>query len=134
MGSTVSAIIPTLGRSPLLVPCLEALRRDGGAALEIVVVDQGEEPVELPNGLADRVVRPGRNLGFAGGTNAGIKAASGNLVATVNDDVLVEPGWTAALTEALAADPRAAAAQGVNLLLDAPDRTDGCGLAWNRWW
>jgi GT2 family glycosyltransferase len=131
----VSAVVPTLGRSPLLVPCLEALRRDGGAALEIVVVDQGEPPVDLPGGLADRVVRPGRNLGFAGGTNAGIAAAAaGGLVATVNDDVLVEPGWTAALTEALEADPRAAAAQGVNLLLDAPDRADGCGLAWNRWW
>jgi GT2 family glycosyltransferase len=134
MAMTVSAIVPTLGRSPLLVPCLEALRRDGGAGIEIVVVDQGEPPADLPNGLADRVVRPGRNLGFAGGTNAGIAAAAGGLVATVNDDVLVEPGWTAALTEALEVDPRAAAAQGVNLLLDAPDRADGCGLAWNRWW
>jgi GT2 family glycosyltransferase len=36
--------------------------------------------------------------------------------------------------KALEADPRAAAAQGVNLQLDAPDVADGCGLAWNRWW
>jgi GT2 family glycosyltransferase len=130
----VSAVVPTLGRSPLLVPCLEALRRDGGAALAILVVDQGEKPVELPPGLADRVLRPGRNLGFAGGTNEGIAAAASELVATVNDDVLVEPGWTAALTRALEADPRAAAAQGVNLLLDTPALADGCGIAWNRWW
>jgi len=33
---TTSAVVPTLGRSPLLVPCLEALRREG---VEIVVVD-----------------------------------------------------------------------------------------------
>ena len=132
--SSLSAVVPTLGRSPLLVPCLEALRRDGGADLEIVVVDQGERPVDLPAGLADRVVRTGRNLGFAAGTNRGIAAAAGRLIATVNDDVLVEPGWIAALVGALEADPRAAAAQGVNLILDAPDRADGCGLAWNRWW
>ena len=132
--SRVSAVVPTLGLSPLLVPCLEALRRDAGDGLEIVVVDQGEQPADLPAGLADRVVRPGHNLGFAGGTNQGIAVAAGRLIATVNDDVLVEPGWTAALVGALEADPRAAAVQGVNLILEAADRADGCGLAWNRWW
>jgi GT2 family glycosyltransferase len=74
---TVSAVVPTLGRTPLLVPCLQALRREGGAGIEIVLVDQGETAVEIPPGLADRVLRPGRNLGFAAGTNLGIGAASG---------------------------------------------------------
>jgi GT2 family glycosyltransferase len=132
--SRVSAVVPTLGRSPLLVPCLAALRRDGGGELELIVVDQGERAAALPAGLADRVLRPGQNLGFAAGTNLGIAAATGELVATVNDDVLVEPGWTAALAAALAADPGAAAAQGVNLQLAAPALADGCGLAWNRRW
>jgi len=128
---TLSAVIPTLGRSPLLVPCLQALRREGA---EIVVVDQGEIRSELPAGLADRILRPGRNLGFAAATNLGVAAARGAWIATVNDDALVEPGWAAALLAALAADPRAAAAQGVNLLLDRPELADGCGIAWNRWW
>jgi GT2 family glycosyltransferase len=126
-----SAVVPTLGRSPLLVPALEALRREGA---EIVVVDQGEAPAAIPAGLADRVLRPGRNLGFAAGTNLGIAAAAGEWIATVNDDALVEPGWLSILIAALAADPRAAAAQGINLLLDAPETADGCGIAWNRWW
>lgn len=126
-----SAVVPTLGRSPWLVPCLEALRREG---MELIVVDQGEAAVELPAGLADRVLRPEQNLGFAGGTNLGIAAASNELVATINDDALVEPGWTAALAAALESDPRAAAAQGVTLRMDNPARADGCGIAWNRWW
>jgi len=136
MNGEISAVVPTLGRSPLLLRCLEALRRDGAGIeiIEIVVVDQAERPLELPPGLADRIVRPGRNLGFAGGTNAGIAATAGQLVATVNDDVLVEPGWMASLAAALHEDPCAAAAQGVNLLLDSPELADGCGLAWNRWW
>ena len=33
------------------------------------MVDQAPRPLALPPGLADRVLRPGRNLGFAGGTN-----------------------------------------------------------------
>ena len=129
--SALSAVVPTLGRSPLLVPCLQALRGEGA---EIVVVDQGEVRSDLPAGLADRVLCPGRNLGFAAATNLGIAAARGEWIATVNDDALVEPGWAAALIAALAADPKAAAAQGVNLLLDDPERADGCGIGWNRWW
>jgi GT2 family glycosyltransferase len=126
-GSRVTAVVPTLGRSPWLVPCLEALR---GEKVEIVVVDQGEHPLDLP--LAERVIRPGRNLGFAAGTNLGIAASSREFVATVNDDAVVEPGWTVRLVEALDLHPRAAAAQGINVTMDS-ERIDGCGIEWNRW-
>ena len=128
VGDRVTAVVPTLGRSPWLAPCLEALRQDAGPS-EIVVVDQGEQPLDLP--LADKVIRPGRNLGFAGGTNLGIAESSREYVATVNDDALVEPGWTARLVEALDRNPRAAAAQGINLRPDG--LVDGCGIEWNRW-
>ncbi|HEV2851489.1 MAG TPA: glycosyltransferase [Thermoanaerobaculia bacterium] len=127
----VTAVVPTLGRSPHLVPCLEALRREGAA---VVLVDQGEMPVQIPDGLADRILRPGRNLGFAAGTNLGIAEATSEWIATVNDDAVVEPGWLAALVAALEADPGVAAVQGVNLQLEAPELVDGCGIAWNRWW
>jgi len=128
---SVSAIVPTLGRSPYLIPCLEALRGEGA---EIILVDQGEASAEVPERLVDRRLRPDGNLGFAAGTNLGIAAASGEWIATVNDDAVVEPGWLAALVAALAANPGAAAAQGVNVRLDAPELADGCGVAWNRWW
>jgi GT2 family glycosyltransferase len=128
----VTAVIPTLGRSPWLVPCLEALKRDDPAT-EILLVDQGDVPVAIPPGLVDRVLRPARNLGFAAATNLGIAASSRDFIAAINDDALIEPGWTARLVEALDREPRAAAAQGVNLLLDAPLLADGCGIEWNRW-
>jgi N-acetylglucosaminyl-diphospho-decaprenol L-rhamnosyltransferase len=117
-------VIPTLGRSPWLASCLEALRRE---AVEIIVVDQGERPLDL----AERVIRPGKNLGFAAGTNLGIAASSREYVATVNDDAVVEPGWAARLVEALDLYPKAAAAQGINLTLDG--LVDGSGIEWNRW-
>jgi GT2 family glycosyltransferase len=114
----VTAVVPTVGLSPWLEECLEALRdQDGVRSLEIVVVDQAPRPLALPRTLADRVLRPGRNLGFAGGTNAGIAATAGSpLVATVNDDAIVGAGWLATLAAALRANPSAAAAQGMNVL------------------
>jgi hypothetical protein len=134
MAVRISAVVLTLGRSPLLIPCLEALRREGGSALEIILVDQGEAPSAIPDGFADRILRPGRNLGFAAGNNLGIAESSGDRVALVNDDAVVEPGWLGALADALEADPGAAAAQGVNVRLGEPGICDGRGLGWNRWW
>ncbi len=130
-GVRLAAVVPTVGASPHLERCLAALRLEG---LETVVVHQGagEPPAEAR--FADRLLRLPENLGFAAATNLGIAATAGEYLATVNDDAVVEPGWAAALAAALDADPRAAAAQGSNLLLADPARLDGRGLAWNRWW
>lgn len=136
-GRRLSAVVPTLGASPHLERCLAALRADAGAAVEIVLVAQeGSAPRLRPRlaGLVDRWVALDDNLGFAGGTDRGIAVAAAPWIATVNDDAVVEPGWTDRLLAALAADPRAGAAQGVNLRLAAPGEVDGRGLAWNRWW
>ena len=125
MALSVSAVVPTLGRSPYLAACLRALRREGGSALELVVVDQADVPVELPEEVGARVLRAGSNLGFARANNLGIAATHGDLVAAVNDDAVVEPGWLAPLVAALAADPRLAAAQGVQLVLGEESQVDG---------
>jgi GT2 family glycosyltransferase len=150
----VSAVVPTLGVSPWLVAALDALRGEDGpggteeaGGLEIVVVWQGPEPPprEVAE-RADRLLTYPAPLGFAAAVNRGIEAASGELVAVVNDDAVVGPGWIEALAAALMAEPRAAAAQGINYLTghptqplaaDAPAdpvRIDGAGLTWNRWW
>lgn len=133
----LSAVVPTLGASPHLERCLAALREDAGGAVEIVLVAQEGSAARLRprlSALVDRWVAIDDNLGFAGGTDRGISVAAAPWIATVNDDAVVEPGWTRRLLAALAADPRAGAAQGVNLRLQAAGEVDGWGLAWNRWW
>src|SRR6187549_2996857 len=128
----VSVVVPTLGRSPYLSRCLRALA--GPGVERIVVVPQGAAGA-VPGGLAELVVGvPGR-LGFSAATNRGIAAARDpHFVATVNDDAVVADDWLALLAGALEATPRAAAAQGVNLRLDAPHLVDGRGLRWNHRW
>ncbi len=130
----LSAIVPTLGLSPWLIPCLEALRRDGGEELEILLVVQGQAPLPEAERLADRVLRWPSNLGFAAANNLGAAAARGDCLATVNDDAIVGEGWCRALLDALERRPEAMAAQGANVRLDDPATIDGAGLTWNRFW
>ena len=132
--SGLSVIVPTLGHSTELVPCLEALRRDAGEVLEILLVVQGGAGVAEAERLADRVLRAASTLGFAAANNLGLGVACGAFLATVNDDAIVEEGWSRALLDALERRPEAAAAQGINVRLDDPSTVDGAGLAWNRAW
>jgi hypothetical protein len=97
-----------------------------------VLVAQGPVPPEA-GALVHRRIDLPRPVGFATAVNLGLAAAETPYVAVVNDDAVVEPGWLRALTEALEAEPRAAAAQGVNLAPGEPATVDGWGLAWNRW-
>ena len=60
----------------------------------------------LPDGV--RVLRPGRNLGFAGGANAGIAEAKGPIVLILNPDAVPEEGALERLLEGFAAHPDAA--------------------------
>jgi GT2 family glycosyltransferase len=133
----VSFVIPTVGHSPVLPEVLAAIRRDAGPQAEIVLVRQSTTTGEVSSQScdeADLVLDLEQNLGFAGGTNAGIAAARGRFIATVNDDAIIEPGWTTSLLEALDTHPKAGSVQGVNLQSDDPSRIDGAGIAWNSWW
>jgi GT2 family glycosyltransferase len=132
----VQAVIPTLGKSPWLPECLRSARREGGSALELVIVHQaGETPLPREaQELADRVLALPRPLGFAAAANHGIASGTAPWVLLLNDDAVLEPGWLAALLPHLEGDPLPASLQGVNLQGSDPSRADGCGIVWNRWW
>lgn len=73
---------------------------------ELVVVDNASEG-ELALGPA-RLVRPGRNLGFAGGANAGIAETRAPIVLILNPDAVPESGALERLLEGFAKYPDAA--------------------------
>jgi GT2 family glycosyltransferase len=87
----------------LLAELVAAWPRD--PRFELVVVDNGSSS-PLPEGV--RVIRPGRNLGFAGGANAGIAEARGAIVLILNPDVVPEEGALDRLIEGFTAHPEAA--------------------------
>jgi GT2 family glycosyltransferase len=78
---------------------------------EIVVVDNSSEAldgIEAGSPWPVRILRPGKNIGYARGVNAGIRAAAaGDDALVLNPDVRVLPGSVEALLRAGAAHPKA---------------------------
>ena len=69
----------------------------------IVVDNSGDLELEPRPGLT--ILRPGRNLGFAGGINLALQHASAPLVMLLNPDSRPQPGAVAELIEALDRHP-----------------------------
>ncbi len=102
----ISVVVPTFERMDVLPEVLDALESQRGAPLfEVVVIDDGSKDA-TPGFLAERRFGvPARvlyqeNRGPAAARNAGVRAASGRLVAFLGDDTVPTPGWLAHHVEA----------------------------------
>ncbi len=122
----LSVVLVNHNGAGCLPQTLAALARGTRAEHEVIVVDSASTDGSW-EGLDARVLRHERNIGFAAGCNRGAEAASGRLVAFVNFDAVVEPGWDAPL-RALLDDPAVVVATG---LLVTPDggTLEAVGLA-----
>jgi GT2 family glycosyltransferase len=102
---------------------LQALARNTSTEqVECLVVDSGssDRSWEGVEGRWDkaRVIRFEENIGFCAGCNRGAEAATGRLLAFVNFDGEVEPGWDSPLGELLD-DPNVSVVTGLLLSSDA---------------
>ena len=112
----VSVVMPVRNGARTLPAALAALLREGeGRPFEILVVDDGSadgsRAVVREIGSPRVRLLEGGGRGAAAAINAGLAAARHPLVAQVDQDVVVEPGWLARLIDALET-AGAAAAQG----------------------
>lgn len=82
--------------APGIPSILEAVRTDGRPH-EVLVVDNGSTDGSLQyleqSFPQVRVLALGKNLGFAEGNNAGVKAARNEIVILLNNDMVVDPGF-----------------------------------------
>ena len=97
-------VVPTRDRHALLGGCLASLEEAVREGAEVLVVDDGSaDPVSVPDGIGLLRTAP---EGLNAARNAGAAATRAPLIAFLDDDVLVGPGWARAL--------RAAAAEGAD--------------------
>ncbi|MGH2947280.1 MAG: glycosyltransferase family 2 protein, partial [Solirubrobacteraceae bacterium] len=105
--TAADVVIPTWQARDMLERCLDALEADPSPK-RVIVVDNasGDGTVELIRERfpAVTLVELPENLGFGRAVNAGVRAGDGDAIVLINNDVLVEPGFVAAITAPLAAD------------------------------
>lgn len=93
--------------------------------LEVLVVDNGSPRTAAGHPAADlpgvRVIRTARNLGFAGGANAGIAEAAGEAVVLLNNDARMRGGALRALLAPLRDEGGRVGAVTALMLLDGTD-------------
>lgn len=135
---TISVIVVNYRSTDHTLVCLRALTGEldyPAEKLQLICVDNASG-----DGGADRIareapnvelVRSSTNSGFAGGCNAGVERATGDVLAFLNNDARPHAGWARAAVRVLRAEPTVAAVASKVLDWDGRriDFVDG-GLTW----
>jgi GT2 family glycosyltransferase len=118
--SDVSFVVPVKNGAAWLPAVLDAIfaEADGvrarGGAVEVIAVDDGstDGSAALLAGRDGVRLLTGPGRGGAAALNVGIRAARHPIVCQIDQDVVLRPGFVAAVLAELDADPEAAAVQG----------------------
>jgi GT2 family glycosyltransferase len=110
-----SVVVCTYNGSATLRECLEGLTRLEYPDFEVIVVDNGstDNSAEIASEFPFRLIQTGQT-GLSAARNAGLDAATGDVVAYIDDDAYPDPFWLHYLAEVFR-DPNCAAAGGPNL-------------------
>lgn len=91
----ISIVIPAWNQHETTRECIEALR-ETTENYEMILVDNGSDPP-----IEGAAIRNETNLGFPAAVNQGIRAAKGDIVVLLNNDVVTTVGWAERLAHHL---------------------------------
>jgi hypothetical protein len=139
--SSVGIIVVNWNNVHDTLDCLRSLAHLDYSRYKVLVVDNGSGDDSVLRIRAKfpevGILETGKNLGYAGGNNLGIRHAledGADLICILNNDVMVEPDFLTPLLEALAADPRAGIA--TPLIVDGRANSKvwalGASVDWKR--
>jgi len=91
----ISVVVVNYNGKKFLDGCLSSLDRQTCRDFEVILVDNGSSDGSAAY-VRERypsliLVETTKNLGFAGGTNAGIRVARGEFIFTLNNDTIADP-------------------------------------------
>lgn len=120
----VDVIILDIDGGDMLRACVDSVRAQTVRPREIIVFDNGSRVPSTAHSA--RILRSESNLGFATAVNAAYRSTLAAYVALINNDVVVDADWLAAVKKVLDDDETVAAAQ---TILRRDDATiDGAGI------
>ncbi len=111
----VSVVVCSRNGARTIADCLEGLRSVRYPDFEVIVVDDGstDDTATIARRYGAHVIQT-PNCGLSSARNTGLEAATGEVVAYLDDDAWPDPDWLVHLTTALSQDG-CAAAGGPNL-------------------
>ena len=93
----VSIVVLNYNGLKWLKPCLDSVVTQTYSNYEVILVDNGSVDTSVEfveqNYPSVKVVRIGKNLGFAEGNNVGAKVAKGEFLFLLNNDTYVEKDY-----------------------------------------
>ncbi|HOT02548.1 MAG TPA: glycosyltransferase family 2 protein [Methanolinea sp.] len=140
-GPEVSVIIVNYNGERFLKTCLDSLRAQSFTDFEVYLVDNhsSDRSIEIVEKLYPEValIRESTNLGFAHGTNEGIRASRGQFILTLNNDTRLDPGFLEKIVLAMKREEKAGICASKMLYPDGRINSVGIcisrsGAAWDR--
>lgn len=132
----VSVVIPNWNGKKFLADCLDSLLAQSYGDLEIIVVDNGSKDGSIEflssNYKQVKVARFEVNTGFSVAVNRGITESSGEFVALLNNDTVVDSQWISEMVSVLEAHPEAGSCGCKMLAYDDHSLLDGAGDGYRR--
>ena len=112
----VSAAVINWNNREYILGCLRSLLAQTNVELDVVILDNGstDGSVELIESEYPRlrVIKNGKNLGFAAAHNIGFRETSGEWHLVLNSDVVLQPNYIGSLISAASHDRQIGAAGG----------------------
>lgn len=114
---SVSVIVVNYNGGGIVLDCVKAAGRQSISGFELILVDNHSTDGSLDelrrffeSGSANypfKLISLDRNTGFAGGNIEGLRHASGQYIALLNNDAVPQPGWLGELVSAMDSRPEA---------------------------
>lgn len=92
MDKMLTIIVPSFNNPQFLNPCVQSIAQTGvlDGLAELIIVNNGKQPMDVFKKFpSTRVLEPGRNLGWEGGLDLGLKNSSSPFVCFQNDDTYI---------------------------------------------
>lgn len=128
---SVSIVIVNFNGGSLLLSCIASLFEQDYPSFEVILVDNGSHDgsVDLVEEIYPQVniIHTVGNIGYSRGNNLGADLASGDYLAFLNPDTIVEPGWLSELIHYLLRNPAYGMATPKILILNSHERINTCG-------
>lgn len=101
----LSVLVLNWNGERFLRPCFNSLLLESSPEVELILVDNGSTDQSVERVRKEfpqvRVIEHGQNLGFSRGYNKAVPQARGGILAFLNNDTTVEPGWWKPLVQML---------------------------------